>query len=337
MRKIKRMLNEIIEKLNSSNGRVAILTHTNPDPDAIASAFALSYLIESLINRKVSVFYDGIIGRVNNRIMVDALNIPLKKTDRRKIAGYQFVCLVDTQPAKKNNCFPEGKRAFFVIDHHFEDEGTVNAKYIDIRKNVGSTAAMICQYFDITGVEIPTPIATALFYGIKTDTDGLLRDYSRIDERYYRRLFPHIDYRILHNIEYPPLPKDYFYDFADALNFARVYNDILIADLGETFVPDMTGEMADYLLRMEDISLVLVFGEYKNRMYFSLRTSKKGKKLGIVSYELTEGIGSGGGHNKTGGGVVEDPLLNKKIFLERFFDRFGVVSEKLSLFYSKIK
>ncbi len=334
--RLKERLEQILEKVKNSEKKLCILTHTNPDPDAIAAAFGLSHFFKQLTGKKAEIFYDGIIGRINNRIMVESLDIPIKQATPARLEKFDYFCLVDTQPGKKNNCFPPKKKALMVIDHHFEEGEKINAHFVDIRKNIGSTAAMVCQYLDTFKVEIPPNLATALFYGIKTDTDGLLRDYSKIDERYYRKLFSKLDYKVLHAIEYPELPKDYFFDFADALNSARIYNDILIADLGKTFVPDMTGEMADYLLRMEGISLVLVYGEFENRLYFSLRTIKRGRKLGIVSYEITDGIGSGGGHNKTGGGVVENPLLNKKIFLERFFDKFGINPEKLSLFYSKI-
>ncbi len=334
--RLKEKLQIVFDIVSEKKENICILTHTNPDPDAIAAAFGLSYLFKTISGVKAEIVYDGIIGRINNRIMVELLNIPVKMATKARLSKFNLFCLVDTQPGKKNNCFPQNKRALMVIDHHFEEGHKIKADFVDIRKNLGSTAAMVCQYLDTFKVEIPPALATALFYGIKTDTDGLLRDYSKIDERYYRKLFAKVDYKALHIIEYPELPKDYFLDFADALTSARVYGDILIADLGKTFVPDMTGEMADYLLRMEGIGLVLVFGEYENRLYFSIRTLKRGKKLGIISYELTDGIGSGGGHNKTGGGVVENPLLNKKIFLERFFEKFGIDPDKLSLFYSKI-
>ncbi len=334
--RLKAKLQEVIDKISAKPSKICILTHTNPDPDAIASAFGLAYFFKKTAKAKTELFYDGIIGRINNRIMVDVLKIPLKKITPKSFEKCDYICLVDTQPGKRNNCFPPDKQALMVIDHHFEEGLKIKADFIDIRKNIGSTAAMVCQYLDAFKIEIPSEIATALFYGIKTDTDGLLRDYSKIDERYYRKLFPKLDYRALHSIEYPELPKEYFYDLADAITSARVFGEILIADLGKAFVPDMTGEMADYFLRMEGISLVLVYGEFENRLYFSLRTKKRGRRLGLLSYELTEDIGSGGGHNKTGGGVVENPLLNKKVFLERFFTKFGIKLEKLSLFYSKI-
>ncbi len=334
--KLKERLNKVIEILSDKSKKVCILTHTNPDPDAIASAYALWFFLKNTAGVNAAIYYDGIIGRINNRIMVELLNIPIKKARSDFLKKFDYFCLVDTQPGKRNNCLPKDKKVLMVIDHHFEDNGKNEGEFVDVRENVGSTAAIVCQYLDSFKIEITDTLATALFYGIKTDTDGLLRDFSSIDERYYKKLFLKVDYKKLHMIEYPELPKEYFYDFADAINSARVFNDILIADLGKAFVPDMTGEMADYFLRMEGISLVLVFGEFNNMLYFSLRTTKRGKRLGRVSYELTEGIGSGGGHNKSGGGVIPNPLLNKKVFLDRFFKKFGITADKLTLLYPGI-
>ena len=50
-----------------------ILTHNYPDPDAIASAFTLQYLTENFFGMKTKIAYGGVIGRMENRSMVDIL------------------------------------------------------------------------------------------------------------------------------------------------------------------------------------------------------------------------------------------------------------------------
>ncbi len=335
--RLKERLESVIKTLSDKKNKVCILTHTNPDPDAIASAYGLWYFLKNTTGINATIYYDGIIGRINNRIMVDLLEIPIKKARSDFLEKFDYFCLVDTQPGKKNNCLPEGKKVLMVIDHHFEEAGETKPEFVDVRVNVGSTAAIVCQYLDKFKIDIPETLATALFYGIKTDTDGLLRDFSSIDKRYYKKLFLKVDYKKLHMIESPELPKEYFFDFADAINSATVYKNILIADLGKAFVPDMTGEMADYFLRMEGVSLVLVYGEFRDMLYFSVRTKKRGKRLGKICYELTEEIGSGGGHNKSGGGVINTPSKNKEIFLLRFFKKFSIRLQKLKLLYTEHK
>jgi nanoRNase/pAp phosphatase (c-di-AMP/oligoRNAs hydrolase) len=43
-----------------------ILTHNNPDPDAIASAVALNFLLANKLGVESHIAYEGIIGRAEN-------------------------------------------------------------------------------------------------------------------------------------------------------------------------------------------------------------------------------------------------------------------------------
>ena len=89
-----------------------ILTHDHPDPDAIASAWTLSYLAKRLSGVESRIVYGGMIGRVENQAMVRLLDIPVhplrSRSDFRK---FRAVALVDTQPCFGNNPFPKEDRA----------------------------------------------------------------------------------------------------------------------------------------------------------------------------------------------------------------------------------
>ncbi|MBU6283988.1 phosphoesterase, partial [bacterium] len=56
---------------------VVILPHDNPDPDALASAAALQYLLSEIAEVDSVIALGGIIGRAENRAMVKYLNIKL--------------------------------------------------------------------------------------------------------------------------------------------------------------------------------------------------------------------------------------------------------------------
>jgi hypothetical protein len=49
-----------------------VLTHDNPDPDAIASAAGLGFLIERISGIPVTVAFGGIIGRAENRSLMES-------------------------------------------------------------------------------------------------------------------------------------------------------------------------------------------------------------------------------------------------------------------------
>lgn len=56
---------------------LVILPHDNPDPDALASAAALQYILRELADKDSMIALGGIIGRAENRAMVKYTNISL--------------------------------------------------------------------------------------------------------------------------------------------------------------------------------------------------------------------------------------------------------------------
>src|SRR5215471_16144994 len=58
-------------------GPLVILPHDNPDPDAMASAATLKYLVAELIHKEAHIALGGIVGRAENRAMRTYLNITL--------------------------------------------------------------------------------------------------------------------------------------------------------------------------------------------------------------------------------------------------------------------
>ena len=66
-----------IAKAIKGKKKVIIFTHRNPDPDAIASAWGVQYLLRELLSMKSRIVYDGFIGRAENKAMVRLLKIKL--------------------------------------------------------------------------------------------------------------------------------------------------------------------------------------------------------------------------------------------------------------------
>src|SRR5512141_457393 len=82
----------------SGRGRWLVLTHDNPDPDALAAAVVLAALLRRAFGRPATAAYGGIIGRAENREMVRVLGISLLHVRALQWSQYRHFALVDTQP-----------------------------------------------------------------------------------------------------------------------------------------------------------------------------------------------------------------------------------------------
>ncbi|NTV00258.1 MAG: hypothetical protein HGA55_03940, partial [Methanoregulaceae archaeon] len=61
-----------------------------------------------------------------------------------------------------------------IYDHHLPAPGSV-APFVDIHEDYGATATMMTEYLRAAKIAPSPRLATALFYGIKTDTDNFVR------------------------------------------------------------------------------------------------------------------------------------------------------------------
>ncbi len=313
--------------------RVAILTHNNPDPDAIAAAFGLARVIRQTQGANSQILYGGIVGRANNRAMVRHLEIPIQHITLHSQLDFDHYCLVDTQPGMQNNMLPDSIVPLLVVDHHpLPDEGAA-PDYFDHRLELGSTSTIITQYLTSHDVEIDSRLATALFYGIKTDTEGLARDSGELDREMFFFLYPKIDPELLNRIENPDLSIEYYRDIGDAVLSCRVCDHVLIADLDDSSTPDMPAEMADFLLRMNGVEVAFVYGLYQGIVHFSLRTSLPALRLGRLALVLVNEIGTAGGHNRAAGGQIPYTPDNVRIMLERFYHFFAMEPGQFSMIY----
>jgi len=119
-----------------------ILTHDNPDPDALASAFALLALAQSLDGVTARIGFGGFVGRAENRTMVRELDLPIMPAWALNLDDADLVALVDTQPGTGNNSLPEGRDVAAVIDHHPLREDTKKARFWDVRVGCGSSSTI---------------------------------------------------------------------------------------------------------------------------------------------------------------------------------------------------
>lgn len=284
--------------------RPLILTHDNPDPDSISSAIALKFLLYKVMGIKSKVAYGGIIGRAENRAMVRLLKLRMYPLSKIRIKHYDAVALVDTQPDTGYHSLPKGVPLTLVIDHH-PLRKTTKAKHIDVRPNIGATATILTEYLLKSELEIPVNIATALYYGISSETQALGREASKDDIKAYLALFPKINNRLLSKIEHPKLPREYFDILKKAIQNAKSYRNIMWSSLGDVDTPDFVAQIADKLLMHERIAWSLSMGRFDEQLWISLRTTNVKAKAGKLVKRLVGKMGKSGGHDMVAGGQVD--------------------------------
>jgi nanoRNase/pAp phosphatase (c-di-AMP/oligoRNAs hydrolase) len=310
-------LNRLLESVGKARS-VLILPHNDPDPDAIASAVALRYLFTEKLDVEAHLAYQGIIGRAENKALVRYLGSPFRRLTTSDLRRSDCIALVDAQPGAGNVTLSPESSVAIVIDHHPPCDATGSAAFADVRPEVGATSTILTEYLQTAGLKPPQTIATALFYGIKSDTMGLIRSTSPADAAAFCYLQSQVDMEALAKIEHAQVPAEYFKSFVLALQSARIYDRVVIACLGPVDYPDLGAEMADILLRLRGIRWVVCIGTYNDLVMVSVRTRNR-RGAGQLVQEIIGNRGTAGGHGTMAGGQVpfkdEDP--------DRLARRFG--------------
>ncbi len=293
-------------KAFASSKRVLILTHDYPDPDAIGSAMALQRLLQRRLKScEVEIGYGGIVGRAENRAMVKAVRAGIRPLDELVLSDYDGFALVDTQPRTGNNSLPAGKVPTVVLDHHPLRRETRRTKFHDVRTRFGATATMMYEYLKTARVPFDADLATALFYGIKAETQALTREASRADRDAYVALLPSVDFRRIFEIEYAGVPQEYFGHLGAALANTTLFGDVAITSLGTIPNPDFCAEFCDMILRLESMRWALCVGQNdQGTMYLSLRTRERRGHAGRTIGRVVGKEGKAGGHGMMAGGIA---------------------------------
>ena len=309
--------------------RGVIFTHDNPDPDSMAAAVALAYLLEVKAGVPCKVAYGGIIGRAENRAFVEVLKLPVVHASELDPTDFDLRGVVDTQPCVGNHSIPAGLPVQVVVDHHPLRDASLSAPFADVGGDFGATSTMLVEYLRAARVEPPEEVATALFYGVKADTRDLGRETTPADIDAYLWLFPRSDRQKLARIEHPDLPRKYFALYHGAYERAKVH-DAVLTDLGEVYSPDMVAEVAERLMSLEGMRWSLAWGSYRSQLFFSLRTRDRRMNAGRLIREACAGRGgSAGGHGSMAGarlplwGTRAQRAAFRRELVRGFLEAFG--------------
>jgi nanoRNase/pAp phosphatase (c-di-AMP/oligoRNAs hydrolase) len=291
-----------IRSLLEPREKLGILLQPDPDPDGIACAYAL----RALVGRKsptAPLISFGEVKRPENRAMVQALGLEIRTLTPEELDEFDALALVDVQPTVFGDSPPARVLSVdVVIDHHPERTG-YDAVIRDIRPSYGATATILTEYIRAAGMEMRPRLATALTYGIKSDTQLLGRETSRRDMSAFAYLHSVHSPALLRRIERPALPGDALRALGRALAKTEIKNGIHVLVLGRVR-EDVIPQVADLGLQAEGAEWAIAAGIVKSDLVFSVRNVGYVRAAGDVVRAVVEGLGVGGGHRSMAKGII---------------------------------
>lgn len=290
---------------------VRVIIYANPDPDALASALALKRILETQ-KRIVKIGYTGAIGRPENASMIRQLRIPAFPVSEEEAARADVIAIVDSQPQFFTDfALP---RCDIVIDHH-PLRDVVPARFADIRPDYLSASSIMTEYLRAAGVRLTRDLASALFYGIKTDTRHFMGDMSRGDVEALKWLRTRTDRDVVKRIEFSQFSREGLDYFSIALVRRRFLNGVMFSHLGPVPFFDVCVQVADFFIRVENVSWALVTGVVGDTLVVVFRNDGLKKDAGYLARTTFGHMGSAGGHESMGRAQVKQDSLPEGLLL----------------------
>jgi nanoRNase/pAp phosphatase (c-di-AMP/oligoRNAs hydrolase) len=303
-----RLKAERIRKLAAGKERIGILLQDDPDPDALASGLALRALL-GRTKASAPLITFGRITRPENAAMVRALEMEVEHVTVADLPRFDALAMVDVQPSFCEETLPE---LLIVIDHH-PDGKSCRAAFRDIRPTYGATATILTEYLRAADVKITERVATALLYGIKSDTLHLERGGTRADMEAFAFLYELANHNLVRRIERPELPLDALDALGDALVHRQILHNVLFAHLGAVSRPDLIPQFADLCLQVSGIEWSVVSGLTGDEVHVSVRNVGYVRAAGEVVKEAFAQLGSAGGHRTAAKAVIPIPEWEARV------------------------
>ena len=273
------------------SGNDHVLIVINADPDAIASAMAVSRLLWRRV-AAVAISPVNTITRPDNLAMLRLLGVSVVPHTNVNLTQYSKFVMVDSQP--DHHEFMKQLTPHVIIDHH--PETGARAPFLDIRPNYGATASIMTEYLRAARIKPSVKLATGLFYAIKTDTDVFKRQTVIEDVRAFQYLFRFVNIHLARKIEQADLRLDFLKYFKIALQTMRLRKGRVFVHLGPVVNPDVCVIIADFFMRIVSVTWSIVSGTYDKKLIVIFRNDGIRKNAGNVAKKSFGQFGSAGGH-----------------------------------------
>ena len=288
----------IIDKLTDKYiTNIAITFHIAPDGDAIGSAVALALALRSL-GKKVDILstsYSSLFSPILHNVSI------FRKTRKT----YDLCILVDCSSRYRTiENIDDISKNLIVIDHHLRCKPIGN---LYLCEDQVATAMIIYDIIHRMNIPITNQMATALYLGIFTDTNGLTT--LNVNQRVFEvitKLSNKIDFKMINkicNIKSLATLKLLSIIFSRIIYDAEyriLYVTLMKEDLDNyKLTYDVVNLVMDELKDIDEAEIVFLFIESRNN------TKIKARSKGNIAVNSIMNNFQGGGHKYSAGAVVE--------------------------------
>ncbi len=280
-------------------GKVLILLHHDPDPDAMASGLALRTLLRRTRQTAIIGALRGVT-RPENLRMQNLLDIHVEIIDPTALGDYERIALVDVQPHYFGGLIDH---VDLVIDHHPEQSG-YNSVFKDIRSDYGSTCTILTEHLRAVDANISERTATAMLYAIKSDTLFFNRQANRVDIDAFSYLYPLADAAMIKKMEGAEITTERLDFIVRARQGGHLSEQVFCSFLGTTPREDFIPYLADFYLQLEHVKWTIVAGIVGDNLVISVRNIGYLRNAGEFVRRYFGDIGSAGGHRAMAKAVV---------------------------------
>ena len=299
--------------------KVVIVSHVNPDGDAVGSSLAFYYFLKKFgIDVKVIIpndfpsFLSWMPG-IENILIFD------KNSEKgvEYLNEAELICYLDfNHPSRTglvhNDLCHCKKTPRLLIDHHRDTDYSQFAMYLS-EVETSSTAELVAELIQYHGFDkyLDEKIATCLLVGIMTDTGSFAHSiyHPETFEICGKMIIPNVDYQLIHRKIYNTFSENRLrllgFSISNRMTTLDDYHTAYIyltkADL-ETFnyhVGDTEG-VVNYPLMIDGIKMAVLLTERQGVIRLSFRS-----KGDFSVHELARAHFNGGGHTNAAGGTLD--------------------------------
>lgn len=299
---------------------VAIITHDNPDPDAVSSVLVIKrYLRHQGVKAEIIADEDSF--SRESKVIVNKIGIeikPLKEFDKDK---YKAVILVDAASINQSNVNIKEIEPDLIIDHHRDEDP------------YESTATIVTLLMTTFGFELSKELATALYTGLELDTIGLTSGkFTDFDKLAYKILSNLLDFELRVEIIQAGYSPSYLEMLEKAISKSKYFyreGNTVISGVGYISDRQRTdlAKIANFLLLLDGVEKVIVLPiverevkdsegnviSYEKFIVPTIRSSTPTENAGDLCKRVFGEKVAGGDPVKASGEIPLDPKMIKQV------------------------